>query len=202
MLESRSRLLDLTRLISRAGRVLTGVDRVEMAYAEALLARDDPVWALVRTSLGFLLLDRQGIESVVRAMESGQWGKPDILSRLSTKLDRHTQAGQSFARRHSIARCLPRHLGRMLQKTVPAGVSYFNVGHSNLSRDVLAAVRKVADARINVMIHDTIPLDFPDFQRPGSVEQFRGKLQLAGRFADVILTPTEASRSNSVFQIR
>jgi hypothetical protein len=51
-----ARLLDVTRLIRRAGRVLTGVDRVEMAYLDAVLADPVPIFGLVRTSLGYVLL--------------------------------------------------------------------------------------------------------------------------------------------------
>jgi len=176
--------------------VLTGVDRVELAYARALSARDDPVWALVRTSLGFLLLDRRGLDAILRATQGGDWGKPDLLSRLSRKLDPARQAGQSHARAQAIARCLPRNLGRMLGRHLPAQISYLNVGHSNLGLSVMKAVCSVPAARVTVMIHDTIPLDLPDLQRPGTVDAFRRKLDLAGRFADLILTPTEASRAD------
>ena len=196
MSEARPRLLDLTRLVSRSGRGLTGVDRVELAYATALSARGDPIWALVRTSLGFLLLDRRGLDTVVAATRTGDWGRPDLLSRLSLKLDRARQAGQSHARAQAIARCLPRNLGRMLKRHLPSGISYLNVGHSNFDRQVFAAVRTVPDARVTVMIHDTIPLDLPDLQRPGSVDAFGHKLRLAALMADRILTPTEASRAD------
>ena len=47
-----ARLLDVTRLIRRAGRFLTGVDRVEMAYLSEFLERSVPIFGLVRTSFG------------------------------------------------------------------------------------------------------------------------------------------------------
>ena len=56
-----ARLLDLTRLVSRVGRgPLTGIDRVELAYLDALLRQPEPLFALVRTTLGYVLLDRPG----------------------------------------------------------------------------------------------------------------------------------------------
>ena len=59
-----ARLLDITRLIRRAGRVFTGVDRVEMAYLEALLEQPEPVFGLVRTSFGYVLLDHDGLTKI------------------------------------------------------------------------------------------------------------------------------------------
>ena len=51
-----ARLLDVTRLIRRAGRLLTGVDRVEMAYLSEFLEHSVPIFGLVRTSFGYVLL--------------------------------------------------------------------------------------------------------------------------------------------------
>lgn len=56
---TKSRLLDLTRLVSRAGRTMTGVDRVEFAYLDHLLTRDLPLYGLVRSTLGYILLARR-----------------------------------------------------------------------------------------------------------------------------------------------
>ena len=53
--------LDLTRLLSRTGMVHTGVDRVEWAYLEWCLSLDRPVYGLVRSAFGYLLLDRSGL---------------------------------------------------------------------------------------------------------------------------------------------
>lgn len=191
-----ARLLDLTRLVSRAGRVLTGVDRVERAYADAVLQASLPLWGLVQSSLGYLLLDKSGITAIMQATATDTWGKPDLLSRLSLKLDKNRQAGQSLARKHAIARCSKPGLGRMLRNHLPNGTGYINVGHSNLGARCLAAVRDVPDARITMMIHDTIPLDYPDFQRPGTVQSFDSKFRRVIRNADLILCPSDVSKSD------
>ncbi|MDZ7905899.1 MAG: hypothetical protein U5N55_09125 [Cypionkella sp.] len=54
-------LLDVTRLTSRLGRgAFTGIDRVEAAYLAQFLAQDAPLFGLLRTNFGFLLLGRAG----------------------------------------------------------------------------------------------------------------------------------------------
>ena len=55
--EPKARMLDVSRLVSRIGRgPLTGVDRVERAYLVALLARTTPLFLLVRSPVGYLVL--------------------------------------------------------------------------------------------------------------------------------------------------
>ncbi|MBI1417154.1 MAG: glycosyltransferase [Limimaricola sp.] len=191
-----ARVLDVTRLISRAGRGVTGVDRVERAYLAHFLRDETPFFALARTALGFVLLDRTGAGRLLTVSESDDWGRPDLLSRLSRRLDPARQAAQATLRRLALARAPRGGLGRMLARHMPAGTVYFNIGHSNLSTRVMEAVRTVRNARIAVLIHDTIPLDFPDYQRPGTVETFRGRLAVAGQYADWIITASEVVRAS------
>lgn len=176
--------------MSRAGRTLTGIDRVERAYLQELITRPTPVFGLVRTSLGYLLLDRDGMAAMDAALTAGDWGKAGLLSRLSMRSAPARKSAETLLRRVAVARCLPAGLGGMLRRSVPAGTVYLNIGHSNLTDRVLTAVRQVAGVRVTVMIHDTIPLDFPHLQRPGTVTEFAAKLERVSRHADLILCPS------------
>ena len=188
-----ARLLDVSRLVSRAGLVATGVDRVELAYLDALIAAGDgPTFGLCRTALGFVLLDRRGMIALRRAIDTGAFPPPDLLSRLNRRLTPAARQGQSLVRRHAIGRCRRGGLTRMLRRRMPQPFTYLNVGHSNLTRQVLRAVRACPGARIAVLIHDTIPLDWPDLQRPGTVPQFAAKLAAAQAQADLIICTSEA----------
>ncbi|MGB8815180.1 MAG: glycosyltransferase family 1 protein, partial [Paracoccaceae bacterium] len=82
-----ARLLDLSRLVSRLGReALTGVDRVELAYLTQLLTGAVPLFGLVRTSLGFVLLDAKGCLSVqARALGQVPLGRVDLLGRMARR---------------------------------------------------------------------------------------------------------------------
>ncbi len=180
-----TRLLDLTRLISRAGRPLTGVDRVEFAYLENLL-RHGSLWGLVRSSLGYVLLDSAGCTELRDRILDQDWGPADRLSKLRKRQHPVRRQAESYLRSICRDRCLPRRLSRMLSRNLPMGIHYINTGHSNLSDRVLSALR-LRKARVAVMIHDTIPLDFPEFQRPEAVAPFRAFLHRACAQADVIL---------------
>lgn len=184
----RARLIDLSRLISRAGRLPTGVDRVELAYLHYLLQAPESVHALVRTAYGFALLDRAGIQALLPRMEGrAPWGPADRLSRMRRGLDQMRQRSEADVRRHAMGRSLPIGLTRLLARHVPRGALYLNVGHSNLTDRVFSAVRTGLQGHAAVMVHDTIPLDFPQFQRPGTPERFRKMLRRVGARADWVI---------------
>jgi len=87
----------------------------------------------------------------------------------------------------AVARCLPFFLMRMLDANLPQGVTYLNVGHSNISERVFWAISQLPGSRVTVMVHDMIPLDFPQYQRAGTVEKFREKMKLVSQSADLVI---------------
>lgn len=183
-----ARLLDFTRLLRRAGRVMTGVDRVELAYLEALIANEVPVWGLARTPLGYVLLDSAGLIAFhERLVGTTQYSSPDLLSRLLRGKSDTARRALTDARKLSSARCLPNGLSAMLCRELPAGTAYLNTGHSNLTQRVFSAVRTVPQAWITVFVHDVIPLEYPQYQREGSVEVFEKKMRRVRNFADLII---------------
>ncbi|MBV0913577.1 glycosyltransferase family 4 protein [Anianabacter salinae] len=195
--DAAPRCLDITRLISRSGRTLTGVDRVELAYLRELLRRGDPVWFLARTSAGFSILGRDGGQAMLDRIEGRvPYGRADLIALLSRKLTPERRRAEADLRRLAIAGGLRAGLASRLRQVMPRGTRYLNVGHSNLTDRTLTAWRAVPEARIDVLIHDTIPLDHPQFQRPESVARFRGVLGRVCRHADRIIANSGATASD------
>ena len=93
----------------------------------------------------------------------------------------------SDIRRLAVAIPRPRNLAQLLARFLPAGTAFLNVGHSNISPSVFTAIRAIPSAQITVMVHDTIPLDFPKFQRPETVPAFAEKIRLITQFADQVI---------------
>ena len=171
----------------RAGRVLTGVDRVEMAYVQALINDDIPMFGLVRSRIGYILLDQAGVGQIVPFLASP--GSSETVETRQRKVWRH-------ARRHAIGRVPPFLLRAMLRRELPEGFAYLNVGHSNLTERVLGAMRSL-DAQIAVLIHDVIPLDFPEFQRDGSVQPFADMIARVGKHADLVIYNSKETQARA-----
>jgi len=168
--------------------VPTGVDRVELAYLRHLPTRPEPVFAIARTTLGYVLLRNEGLAAITaRIIGDAPWGPTDRLANLARRKAVPVRQAESDLRRFDYDRCRPRRLGDMLARHLPQGVAYLNTGHSNLSERMLWTLRHRAGARITVLIHDTIPLDFPQFQRPGTPERFRALLKRVRAGADLII---------------
>lgn len=192
---TKNRLLDLTRLVSRAGRPMTGVDRVEFAYLVHLLK--DPsarLFGLVRSSLGFILLDHAGCDALRRRVELGDWGPAGVLARLAQRHDPMRARAEADLRRICLARCLPMRLRHMLTTHIQGPVTYVNTGHSNLTDRVLTGVKAMPQNRVAVLLHDTIPLDFPQYQRPGTPERFSGFLRRVATQADLVICNSDQTR--------
>ncbi len=175
-------LLDLTRLTSRLGRgTLTGIDRVELAYLTHLLGTQAPLFGLLRTRWGFLLLGADGCQ---RAAE---------MARNPAATSKH--AAIAALRGHAVARCLPWRLAAMLRQ-LPKGAVYLNVGHSNLSAAVLARLGAAGVTRA-VLIHDTIPLDHTEFARAASIAPFAAKIAATARHADWVIHISQDARDKT-----
>jgi glycosyltransferase involved in cell wall biosynthesis len=197
-----ARLLDLTRLVSRLGRgALTGVDRVELAYLAHLAAGETPLFALVRTAVGFVLLDREGMRRILRlARQGAEPGPSDRMSRFFHGGDTARARAEATARRLAVARCARPFLRAMLRRHLPAGATYLNVGHANLSARSLSAIR-TAGLQVAVLVHDVIPLEHPGFTRPGIPGVFARKMTAVGAHADRLIHTTEDARRRTEGQL-
>lgn len=167
---------------------MTGVDRVELAYLQAVLADPVPAFALIRSRLGYILLDQSGMSALMINLSGPKPGA-----------DPETERREIWrrCRKLSVARALPPFLESMLRRHVPSGSTYFNVGHSNLTARVMQAMLRSVRARIAVFIHDVIPIEYPGFQREGTAASFRQMLERAAQHADVLIYNSEDTRARA-----
>ncbi|KDB02567.1 glycosyl transferase family 1 [Defluviimonas sp. 20V17] len=192
-------MLDLSRLVARAGKgAATGVDRVEFAYLEALLARPEPLFALIRSTLGVVLLGPDGTAALRDRLGGARpWGAPDLLGRLSQRRNMPRAAAEADLRRLATGRARPSGLARLLRRHLPAGFAYLNTGHAHLSARVFDAVH-AAGGRAAVLLHDTIPLDHPALSSPGMPEAFARRLAAVSRGADLVICNSNATRADAM----
>ena len=116
-----ARLLEMTRVLALAGRRPSGVDRVCLAYLRAVLADDVPCFGLVRTGLGYVLLDQIGMRTCLEAIEGQRdWPAPDFVSRLRHRAGSPRRVPDTMTRQVGGSRARagspPDHLSRVRPK--------------------------------------------------------------------------------------
>lgn len=195
--DGRAVFLDITRLVARSGRSpLTGIDRVERAYLRELARRDDRSYILTRTALGWLAVPgRHGaqilawIDGAAPLPPAPPWAR--FLAR-----SRRTPGLEAALRGIAGARLRPKALGRWIREVAPTRAVWLSVGHVNLDEATLGQVRDDGGAKVVVMIHDTIPLDHPEWSGQGAPARFAAALDASQRFSDLILSPSSVTAEN------
>ncbi len=187
-------LLDVSRLISRLGQgPATGIDRVEAEWLAHLQPR--PHLLLCRVPRGQLLLPPAAGAAVLRwiAGDIDDLPQPGFLDRLRGRLATTARAeaalrGMALARAGRDGQGIAR---RVLKRLGPA--CYLNTGHANLDARLWQNLRRLPRV---ALIHDTIPLDHPEYTRAGQSEKFRARFAAAMTHADLVLSVSQAARAD------
>jgi glycosyltransferase involved in cell wall biosynthesis len=178
----RRLLLDLSRLISRSWHPTpTGVDRVEMAYAQELL----------RICPGQLTFAAQSLAWQGRLPAEAARG---FLARTARRWnDPEPGASGLPARLGSLCaafRLAPRPWGRAGE----AGSVYLQLSPRGLERTALIRAFLARErARYVPFVHDLIPLELPEYARPGGAERCRRQLATILALADGVLVNSHAT---------
>ncbi len=173
--------LDITRLLERAcAGTLTGIDRVELAYAETLPSLNPSVHFVVFIPWQHriaVLSDRQARGFIDCLAAAWRVGHP-------------SQARMAAVRLLAYA-ALTGRLG------TDSGVRpvYLLVSHRHLERQAaLAAALDHADARLVALIHDLIPLEYPEYTRPEETRRHVRRLASVRRLAAGVVVNSVATR--------
>lgn len=175
-------VLDVTRLLTRAGHaVATGVDRVELAYARrvlALPAERSGFAAIVGTRS--VPLERDAVSAFVAALErnwSAGRGDDATALRLTQRLGAEplaasaaTPAEGSDAGRLALKLRAAAMLA-LSRTSAGSGDTYVHVSHIRLDRPKVFAGVRATGAKLAVLIHDLIPIRFPEYGRAGEAKR-------------------------------
>ena len=198
-------LLDISRTISRAPYPHpTGIDRVERAYIRHFLDADIPAFFLSRVLKGYVLLDKPAMQALWPKITGNvPWQSQDLIARLfSHKLPEATNRAESTLRRSALGSCLRPKLAKLLAQHLPRGFTYLNIGHSNRKPALWQAVRAAGAGKMLAMVHDVIPLDYPQYTRPDTAQRFEAELQATAAACDALIYNSEdtANRTEKYLQ--
>jgi glycosyltransferase involved in cell wall biosynthesis len=170
--------LDVARLVERACiGSLTGIDRVELAYAEALTAMAPERTRFVMLGRGSDRLVALPHDATLRFIDGIRcaWrnGHPLDCRRMALQL-----------------------LVRAAVAPSARGVSptYLLVSHRHLHREAaLATALRRAGAAFVPLIHDVIPLEFPEYGRPGEAARHLRRMTTVARLAAGVVANSAAT---------
>ena len=175
-------ILDLSRLLSRSLHAMpTGIDRVELAYARTLLD-------LIPGQLRFAAVNPFGLygrlphKEVVNFLDDteARWARRDAPGR-SEML-----AGAA------------RTLLRLRPRRVPSSEGkrrfYLQASPHHLDRPGQVRAKLRAEcARFVCLVHDLIPIEFPEYARPNGADTHRIRMRTMAELADGLITNSEAT---------
>ncbi len=182
-------LFDLSRLVSRAGRETpTGIDRVELAYAEHLIAGHTPPSFTMMTPLGgFGMLPEAVAKEYLQAL-AGAWREAGSSQRIA-------QAKRLARTLHTAALWRGERALRGQCRAETGCVVYLLVSHHHLEkRRAIARLKRQVRARFVCLIHDLIPIEFPEYALPGQNDKHRRRIETAAALADAVIVNSTVTR--------
>ena len=176
-------ILDLSRLLSRVLHATpTGVDRVEMAYARGLMARapERLQFAAVHPSGVYGRLPAPAVRRFLDQTE-GRWRNERGVSRRLLR--------RSAARALWELRPRRRAIGSAQGRAV-----YIQPSPNNLTdMRLIGSILRREGARFVCMVHDLIPLQYPEYARPDGAAQHARRVDTIVTHASGILCNSHAT---------
>ncbi|GJD47904.1 D-inositol-3-phosphate glycosyltransferase [Methylobacterium crusticola] len=197
-------VLDLTRLLTRLRHASpTGIDRVDLAYARHCLGQKGERLGLVSTALGPRLLERAEaaalVDSVVAGWTEERAAEDDPVYRgLAASLGAAGAAAPGPAaparrpdgrsRRRAEARIWLRVMRAPGVERVPRGALYLHTSHLRLDKPArFDWLYDRPDVRPVFFIHDLIPIEYPEYGRPGEAERHAVRMETVARHAAAVV---------------
>ena len=184
-------LFDLSRLLSRANQpAATGIDRVELAYAKQLVAT-------ARDRVSFVALNMWGQIAQLPFEDSAKF-----INALDGAWRGNSEETQPRRRVETLAHRVWAHALLHGERDLVRSVRHWNkivyvlVSHHHLDRPgVVQRLKRATGALFVPLIHDLIPMEFPQYARPGEDARHRRRMETVARFADAVI-----ANSNTTMQ--
>ncbi|NEU13103.1 glycosyltransferase family 4 protein [Methylobacterium sp. BTF04] len=203
----RAVAVDLTRLVTRLRHASpSGIDRVDLAYARHFLGQNGDRFGIVSTGLGPRVLDRAQALGIVEAVAAGWVEDLDatrdpvyrrLAAILGDGLDTPATAlpprPDAFTRRRIQAETTIRILRARRSDALPPGTVYIHTSHLRLDKPQrFDWLYDRCDVQPVFFVHDLIPIEYPEYGRPGEAGRHRVRMQtVAAHAAHVIVNSAD-----------
>jgi glycosyltransferase involved in cell wall biosynthesis len=190
-------MLDITRTISRVGRGFpTGIDRVERNYIMEFLNRFPNAVYIAKLTQTYVVVDAEIMQQFVDAdFGMGLKCSVGIKDAVRFKLPRAQRRARSFLRRNAKWQFHKDATKPALNDHLADGFEYTNVGHSNLDDNFMSGLKSAECLKIRIMIHDMIPLDFPQHCKAEVTHDFEKKMKAVSAYADQVICNSKYTKT-------
>jgi glycosyltransferase involved in cell wall biosynthesis len=206
---------DASRLCNRGGASPTGIDRVDLAYLAALRQAADLDLRLLRfDQLGPRLLSPAAAQDLFDGVGRRWSAAPEARAEAAFgSLRQWLEAPAGTARptlppeqtgfspgrlAPALADALRRPADRIRLERLQRGAAlpsvYLNTSHGGLFRPAVAHWLERSGSRGVFFVHDLIPLEYPEFNRPREPARHAARLRTISAHAQQVLVNSEATR--------
>ncbi len=178
-------LLDVARTLSRARkRYLTGIDRVELAYIEHFLATRPDTLFFTKTRKQNLIFTADDFRPLFDLIANGGPWQDAQRNWFAKEKHHHARSVDQTFLNHATYGTRDNPLPDGL---IPSDTQYINVGHNHWLQPIRSWLDQIGVRHRTYMIHDVIPLDFPQYCRPKNTRRFRRRLKAVLKDADRLI---------------
>lgn len=202
---------DISRLfLAPAAAAPRGIDRIDLALACHVFRPGRAALGVLPTPWGVRAFSsdtvRKGLANLrrlwaedVRPDDDARWTnlRRRMLGRPAERLDARLSFAGKCLRVGTHLRETGISLGHAVRKHVPQGSIYLNVGQIGLAAPFLFDwLERRDDVTAVLMLHDTIPLDFPDYVEPSSCAHHARMIRTAARHGHGLVVTTKHARQS------
>lgn len=210
---------DASRLLNRRNSTPTGIDRVDMAYVRFFRAAEDFDLRLIRfDAFGPRLLPRHEAEDLIeqtverwRLEHRGgghhpawrhllEWlGGPDATPSPSVQIKTYARSppGSTEPRWRRIMRAASGGRAERIRAHIADHPRlYLNTSHGRLFRGSVSRWLRATQIPAVFFLHDLIPIQFPEFNRPREPLRHKARLETISRHASCVLVNSQATASS------
>lgn len=184
-------LLDISRLIYGATRVgPTGIDRVELAYAQHLMApdADRPAYLVLHVCGLLFAVSTAGGRRFIQDLAT-RWSGSALARRSERLAAAFGTYGRLFTSLWLPGPWLRRQLKRHGAPPIFVVVSHHHVGHGY----TIHRIRRLYAAKTVCFVHDLIPIDYPEYCKLRSEARHQRAIANVGRIFDGALVNSETT---------
>jgi glycosyltransferase involved in cell wall biosynthesis len=202
---------DATHLVFRmAARAMTGIDRIDLAYGRYFAMTEGAVTGAFCSAAGPHILNATTLRKILRQAQRGSWEHEPLETDknflrvrdwLDGKAPRPEVARKLISPRVGVANHLAARYwwGRCRtaqgSHAVPAGAIYLNIAEHWLEyHHYFEWLGGRPDIQAVFFVHDLLPLDYPEYFRPGYEAVFRRRFETIARRGTAFIVSTTVVR--------